>query len=160
MFMGKGTYDYKNVDGYGDNYIPTWETQESLKLLSGTNSYCTDDFFARVDGDDLKPDLSFGRLTVKNSDQADTYIDKVIYYEQNSDRGTWRNLITLVADDGLTSSSENNGAEFTAAAEHLANTPTIIPPSFDFKKIYLANYPAVITGNGRRKPAVNFYIIK
>ncbi len=157
MFMGKGTYDYKNVDGYGDNYIPTWQTQESLKLLSGTNSYCTDDFFARVDGEDLIPDLAFGRLTVKSAEQANTYVDKVIYYEQNSERGNWRNLITLVADDGLTSTG-NDGSAYTAPAENLANN--IIPQSYDLKKIYLANYPAVITGNGRRKPAVNVDIIK
>ena len=36
----------------------------------------------------------------------------------------------------------------------------IIPPSFDLKKIYAANYPVVITGNGRRKPTVNTDIIK
>ena len=74
MFMGKGTYDYKNVEGFGDNYIPTWETEESLKLIFGADSYCTDDFFARVDGEDSNPDLAFGRLTVRNLNEADTYI--------------------------------------------------------------------------------------
>ncbi len=157
MFMGKGTYDYKNVEGFGDNFIPAWETEESLKLIFGRDSYCTDDFFARVDGEDLKPDLAFGRLTVKSLIEANDYIDKIVHYEKNSERGNWRNLLTLVADDGLTSTG-NDWQLHTAQSEDLANN--IIPASFDLKKIYLADYPAVITGNGRRKPAVNAEIIK
>jgi hypothetical protein len=157
MFMGKGTYDYKNIEGFGDNFIPAWETEESLKLIFGRDSYCTDDFFARVDGEDLKPDLAFGRLTVKSLIEANDYIDKIIHYEKNSERGNWRNLLTLIADDGLTSSGDD-GSLHTAQSENLANT--IIPASFDLKKIYLADYPAVITGNGRRKPAVNAEILK
>ena len=51
MLMGKGTYDYKNIEGFGDNYIPAWETDESLNFVYGINSYCSDDFFARVDGE-------------------------------------------------------------------------------------------------------------
>jgi len=157
MFMGKGTYDYKNIEGFGDNYIPAWETEESLQLIYGKDSYCTDDFFARVDGEDLKPDLAFGRLTVRNLNEANTYIDKIVHYEFNSERGNWRNLLTLIADDGLTSTG-NDRSTHTAQSENLANT--VIPASFDLKKIYLADYPAVITGNGRRKPAVNAEIIK
>jgi hypothetical protein len=157
MFMGKGTYDYKNVESFGDNYIPTWQTEESLKLIWGADSYCSDDFFARVDEEDAKPDIAFGRLTVRNLDEANTYINKIVYYENNSERGNWRNLITLVADDGYTSTGYE-GSEHTAPSERLANL--IIPPSFDLKKIYAANYPVVITGNGRRKPTVNADIIK
>ncbi len=157
MFMGKGTYDYKNVEGFNDNFIPTWQTEESLKLIFGRDSYCSDDFFARVDGEDSIPDLAFGRLTARTSGEANTYIDKIIYYENNSERGNWRNLITLIADDGYTSTGYE-GSEHTYPSERLAND--IIPPSFDLKKIYAANYPVVITGNGRRKPSVNTDIIK
>ena len=157
LLMGKGTYDYKNVEGFGDNYVPAWETEESLKLIYGRDSYCTDDFYGRVDGDDLKPDLAFGRLTVKSLNETNTYIDKIVHYEKSSERGDWRNLLTLIADDGYTSSGDD-GSLHTSQSENLANN--IIPPSFDLKKIYLADYPVVITGNGRRKPAVNLEILK
>jgi hypothetical protein len=156
LLMGKGTYDYKNVEGFNDNFIPPWETEESLVLIYGADSYCTDDFFARVDGDSLVPDLAFGRLTVRSLNEANTYIDKIIHYEKNSERGNWRNLITLIADDGYTSTGYE-GAEHTAPSEHLANI--VIPPSFDLKKIYAADYPVIITGNGRREPTVNTDII-
>jgi hypothetical protein len=157
MFMGKGTYDYKNVEGFADNYIPTWQTEESLQLIYGKDSYSTDDFFARVDGDDLKPDLSFGRLTAKSLNEANTYIDKIVYYEKDSEKGNWRNLLTLIADDGYTSTSYE-GSIHTAQSENL--TTSSIPASFDLKKIYLADYPTVITGSGRRKPDVNSEILK
>ncbi|MFI5237396.1 MAG: C25 family cysteine peptidase, partial [Ignavibacteriales bacterium] len=138
MLMGKGTFDFKNIEGYNDNFIPTWQTEESLVLIFGKDSYCTDDFFSRVDGEDVIPDLAFGRLTVRNLNEANNYIDKVIHYENTSERGNWRNLLTLVADDGFTSTGYE-GSEHTAPSERLANL--IIPPSFDIKKIYTADYP-------------------
>lgn len=157
LLMGKATYDYKNIEGYGDNFVPTWETEESLILIQGGDSYSTDDYFARVDGDSLRPDFGFGRLTVSSPDQANDYVNKIIHYEKTSERGNWRNLITLVADDGLTSKG-SDGKLHTEQSENLANL--YFPQSFDFKKIYLADYPAVITGNGRRKPQVNTEIVK
>jgi len=158
LLFGKGTYDYKNIEGAGDNFVPTWETEESLAFAYVSNlSYCSDDFFARVDGEDSTPDIAFGRITARDKDEANNYINKVIYYEKSSERGNWRNLITLVADDGLTSVG-NDGNQHTAQSEALADNN--IPASFDLNKIYLADYPAIITGNGRRKPAVNAEIIK
>jgi hypothetical protein len=152
LLFGKGTYDYKDVEGFGDNFVPTWQTEESLQLIFGKDSYTSDDFFARLDGADLIPDLAFGRITSRNKTEAKNYIDKIIYYENSSEKGIWRNLITLIADDGFTSTSYE-GSLHTAPSEQLANI--IIPPSFDIKKIYAADYPVVITGNGRRKPTVN-----
>ena len=67
MFMGKGTFDYKNIEGFNDNFVPTWQTEESLILIFGADSYCTDDFFARVDGEDLIPDLCTAVNTVGNT---------------------------------------------------------------------------------------------
>ncbi|MBK9099619.1 MAG: type IX secretion system sortase PorU [bacterium] len=157
LLMGKGTFDYKNVEGFGDNYIVTWQTEESLQLIYGKDSYCTDDFFARIDGDDPIPDIAFGRLTVRNLTEANNYIDKIAQYENDSERGVWRNLVTLIADDGYTSTGYE-GPEHTAPSERLANL--YIPQSFDLKKIYLADYPVVITGNGRRKPLANADILK
>jgi hypothetical protein len=157
LLFGKGTYDYKNAEGFGDNFIPTWQTQESLILVFGGDSYTSDDFFVRVDGTDFKPDIAMGRITASLVNQALSYVEKVIRYEQSSDKGGWRNLITLVADDGF-HPVFNEGAEHTRPSETLANQ--IIPKSFDIKKIYSADYPSVITGSGRRKPEVNKDIVE
>jgi hypothetical protein len=153
LLLGKGTFDYKNIAGFDDNFIPTWQTTESLRLLS---SYTSDDFFVNVDGTDANIDIAPGRITASNETEANNYITKVIDYEQNSKRGLWKNLITLVADDGRTSTTYE-GAEHTRPSEIIANDK--LPSSYDIKKIYLADYPVVITGAGRRKPDVNEELI-
>jgi hypothetical protein len=158
LLFGKGTYDYKNTEGFGDNFIPTWQTQESLILVFGGDSYTSDDFFVSVDDTVFQPDLAMGRITALSVDQANNYVEKIIRYEQSSDKGAWRNLITLVADDDKKSVGSDPHAEHTRPSETLANEK--IPKSFDINKIYLADYPAIITGSGRRKPAVNEDIVE
>ncbi len=154
LLFGKGTYDYKNIEGYGDNFVPTWQSVESLALI---NSYTTDDFFGRVSGADSKVDLALGRITCSNLTEANNIVNKIINYELNQNRGNWRNLITLVSDDGWKSDGTYEGSMHTAPSENLSNT--YFPKSFDFNKIYSAAYPDVITGQGRRKPQVNQAII-
>lgn len=154
LLFGKGTYDYKNVEGYGDNFIPTWQTLESLGLV---DSYTTDDFFVRVSGPDSMVDIALGRITCANATDANNIVTKIIFYEQSSNKGIWQNLITLVSDDGLKSDGTYEGTEHTAPSESLATY--YLPSSFDINKIYSAAYPDVITGQGRRKPEVNQAII-
>ena len=154
LLLGKGTFDYKDVEGYNDNFVPTWQTTESLRLLV---SYTSDDFFVNIDSIDTNIDLAIGRVTASNETEANNYVTKVIDYEQNSKKGLWKNLITLVADDGYHDSANNEGAEHTRPSEIIANEK--LPKSFDIKKIYLADYPVIITGAGRRKPQVNEDII-
>ena len=155
LFFGKGTYDYKNVEGYNNNFVPVFETQESLYEI---NSYTSDDFFVNVSGNDSFIDLASGRITVQSSDEANSVIDKIINYETNSANSTWKNLITLVADDGYTGADHKpDGADHTGPSEYLANN--IIPSSFDLNKIYMAAYPEVYTSLGYRFPTVNKAII-
>jgi len=153
LFFGAGTYDYKNIEGYNTNFIPTWQTVQSLDLLG---SYTTDDFFVKKDpGNDPKVDFATGRITVKSLNEANKVVDKIIDYENNSDIGLWRNLITLVADDAYTSDSYE-GTRHTNQCEILSDT---IPEYFDMNKIYMQTYPVVLTGSGKRMPEVNKAII-
>ena len=65
LFFGSGNYDYKNVEGYNTNYIPTFQTKESLSLLS---SYTTDVFFVDFeDGNLYNEDLAHGRIPMQNT---------------------------------------------------------------------------------------------
>lgn len=152
LFFGSGNYDYKNIEGYNTNYVPTFQSYESLALL---DSYTSDDFFAEID-DDNKIDFANGRIPCKTPEEANLIVDKIIRYETESQKGLWRNRITLVADDGYTS-DRYEGAEHTRPSEALANST--IPKSFDINKIYMAAYPIELTGSGKRMPAVNRAII-
>ncbi|MFA3782900.1 type IX secretion system sortase PorU [Melioribacteraceae bacterium 4301-Me] len=154
LLFGDGSYDYYNTEKKSNNFIPAYETKESLYEI---NSYPTDDFYARVSGSDLKADLAIGRLPVQNLDDAKAIVDKIIAYETKLDMGLWRNTITLVADDGPAATGVDDGSIHTSQSENLSRFR--IPSFFDQNKIYLALYPTVYTGLGRRKPAVNQAII-
>ena len=154
LFFGSGNYDYKDIEGYNANYIPTFQSIESLALLS---SYTSDDFFAELDGGGIvKTDLAHGRIPCRTPEEANIIVDKIIKYENEGRKGLWRNNITLVADDGYTSDSYE-GTEHTAPSESLA--VSIIPKYYDINKIYMAAYPVVLTGSGKRMPEVNQSII-
>jgi hypothetical protein len=155
LFLGHGDYDYKNIEGTGINFIPPFETVESLNEI---DSYNTDDFFARIDGDDDYIDLAIGRLPVQSLAEATIAVNKIIAYEASSDKSLWRNKITLVADDSYTSSGQTDGSTHTDQSETLS--VYYVPPAFDQNKIYLAAYPTEMTSYGRRKPKVNEAIVR
>lgn len=153
LLFGDGDYDYLNIENQNRNFVPVYETAESLNEIL---AYPTDDYYARVAGTDERADLAIGRLNVQTTQQADSVISKIIKYETNPDKGLWQNTISLVADDGF-SGKNWDGSIFTSHTETLCKY--YIPQNFDFNKIYLAAYPTVFTGLGRRKPGVNQAII-
>ena len=153
LLFGDGTYDYKNVEGNSLNFVIPWESVESL----GINSYCSDDFYVYVKGNDSIVDLAIGRLNVNSVSDATNVVDKIIRYETRSEYGLWRDLITLVADDQQTS-ERYDSAPHNQQSEDLSNN--YIPPSYIQNKIYELNYPLVQTSIGRRRPEVNKAIIK
>lgn len=153
LLFGDGHYDYRNIEGYGKNFIPAYETEESLYLIY---SFPTDDFYGRIVGNDLYVDIAVGRLNIQSIEEAKGVVDKIIRYENNKDFGLWRNLITLVADDGKTTKGDD-GDIHTLQTETLAKNA--IPGAFNKKKIYLIQYPTVETAGGRRKPDVNREIV-
>lgn len=154
LFFGDGDYDYLNVEKLNKNFVPTYQTIESLSEIL---SYPTDDYFARVSGKDLRIDLAIGRLNVQSLAEAETVVNKIIKYENNSEKGLWRTNITLIADDGPAEVGYDDGSIHTSQSENLSNR--YIPKFFDQNKIYLVAYPTVISGLGRRKPDVNRAII-
>lgn len=156
LLFGDGDYDYLNTikESTDKNFVPTYQTVESLDEIA---SYVSDDYYARVSGNDKKADLVMGRLPVQSESEADAVINKIIEYENNLEKGIWRSTITLVADDGPQAVGRDDGDMHTRQSEYLSLN--IIPKYFYHNKIYLAAYPTVYTGLGRRKPDVNKAII-
>ncbi|MFH1198339.1 MAG: type IX secretion system sortase PorU [bacterium] len=153
LLFGDGSYDVLDTEAKGNNFIPTFQTEESFNYVF---SYPYDDYYARIIGTDKKVDLALSRLNVNSQEEAEIYIDKIKFYENESGRGLWRNLITLVADDGLTTKGDD-GNQHTKQVEDLANN--YVPKYFDKNRIYLSMYPTVLTTLGRRKPGVNEAIV-
>ncbi|MEJ5350504.1 MAG: type IX secretion system sortase PorU [Melioribacteraceae bacterium] len=156
LLFGDGDYDYLNTikESIDKNFVPTYQTQESLDEIA---SYVMDDYYARVSGFDKKADLAIGRLCVQSETDAQAVVNKIIEYENNLEKSIWRSTITLVADDGPQALGKDDGDMHTRQSEYLSLVK--IPTYFTQNKIYLAAYPTVYTGLGRRKPDVNKAII-
>lgn len=158
LLFGDGDFDYRNITGKSRMFVPPFNTLESLFQI---RSFASDDYFVNVVGQGAEQsigivDLVAGRLPIQTAQEADVAVSKIIDYENNQDVGVWRNTVTFVADDAITTSSANENFH-TDQTETLVNGYT--PNSLERKKIYLAEYPTVITSIGRRKPDVNKAIV-
>ncbi len=129
LLVGDGNYDYKNNLGTGSsNFIPPFTPDLSI----------SDDMFV-CSGEDLIMVIS--RLPVRSQTEAEVVLNKIIDYEGEPEFGTWRNLITLVADDEWGERRELDGLwnQHTPDTEELAKRH--VPSSFDISKLYLMEYP-------------------
>lgn len=153
LLFGAGYYDYKSIVSTARNWIPPYETMESNNRVI---SHASDDYFVILNQGNPRVTIASGRLPARSSAEAASMVDKIIAYETTVPFDPWRNRVTFVADDGLTSTSDD-GSLHTGQAEDLAQNYT--PASFEKKKIYLIEYPTVISATGRRKPEVNRDIV-
>ena len=159
-----------DFDALNQNYVPTYESRESLAPFYGgafgQASYSSDDYFGLLDDDEgewdeQRPgtellDAGVGRLPVRlpkgernNTEQARLLVDKVISYDAVPAYGKWRNRITLVSDDG-------NGDLFVGqGSELIAQTLKTDFPTYNIHKVYLDLYPQLTVAAGQRSPEAN-----
>jgi hypothetical protein len=158
LLFGGTSFNYKEREGDKKNLVPSYQSQSSLDPLT---SYVSDDFFGYLDdGDDINTnipapmlDVAVGRIPARTIGQAKIAVDKIIAYQTTSDFGTWRNELTLVADD------EDFDLHFNDAESHAAiveKDKTV----WDLNKIYLDAYKQVSGTGGSRYPDVNTSITK
>ena len=163
LLLGKGSYDPKDRIANNINYIPTFQSLNSVKLIS---SYVTDDFYGLMDdhegtynNSDLL-DLGVGRIPAKNELEAQKVIDKIFeYYDEYSEissvndfekklltsKGNWKNNILFVADDGDGNThinQSNSLAELTDTTIKILNQ----------KKIYVDAFPQESSSAGYFSP--------
>ncbi len=153
LLLGGGHYDYKSIVSTARNWIPPYESMESNNRVG---SHASDDYFVILNQGNPRVTIAGGRLPARSSSEAVSMVDKIIAYETTVPFDPWRNRVTFVADDGLTSTSDD-GSLHTGQAEDLAQNYT--PASYEKKKIYLIEYPTVSSATGRRKPEVNRDIV-
>lgn len=152
LLFGNASYDVKNRPGGGGNFVPTYESPNSLRT---TVSYLSDDYYGLLDDGEGSNtagllDIGIGRLPVRNLEQAKVLTDKLIYYLTNTPEthGDWRNTIIIPADD------EDRNTHLRQA-ESLADSISVRYPEFNVDKIYFDAYRQVSTPGGNRFPDVN-----
>lgn len=153
LLFGDGSFDFQHI--YSElpdqNFVPTYETFESLDPLA---AFPSDDYFALLD--DTNPeslrgdlDIAVGRLPVKNTDEAEAIVSKIINYETNPQTlGDWRNQIGFFADD------EDFNLHIDDADE-IAEDTEDRHPNFVQNKIYWDAFNQVSTPGGNRYPDAN-----
>ena len=148
LFLGDGSYDNKNILGEGLNFIPTYQSENSLLP---TASFVTDDFFVLLDSDegeyDGLIDLGIGRIPAKNTEEAETIVDKVQNYVSSVALGEWRNRVCFIGDD------EDSNTHVTQA-DQLAENVSDDMPAMAVSKIYFDAYQQVSTPSGDQYPDV------
>lgn len=170
LLFGRASYDYKNRIGPNSNFVPTFQ---SLESLSPTSSYASDDFYGLLDdgeGYDCAGhlDIGIGRIPATSANEANEIVQKIINYHKKTTHdfsqigcellmqvpnfSDWRNWITFISDD------EDNNLHF-AQAEGLSNFISTYK-QFNIDKIHLDAYPQITTPGGERAPQVNEAIVR
>ena len=129
--IGDGSYDYKNNSALSQgHWIPAFQ--------DGDSTY--DEWYTRVVGGDLFPDMAIGRLTVQTAAEADVVVDKLIAYDRTPEVGPWQSRMLLAADD-LTNRDYPDRVEsmFIRDSEDMARY--VLPETLDLTKLYIAQFP-------------------
>jgi len=152
LFIGDGSYDHKSITTSRTNYIPTYQ---SINSIDPTSSFVTDDFFGLLDPTDNVEasnsglvDIGIGRFPVQSSAEAQAIVNKINVYSNPSNLGNWLNTLCFVGDD------EDNNLHMIDA-DKLATFVDTTYQHFFIKKIYLDAFPQVSSAIDESYPEVN-----
>ncbi len=155
LLFGGASYDYLHRVANNSNFVPVYQSAESLDDIAG---FSTDDFFGFLDdSEDINSasianalDIGMGRLPARSQDDANALVNKIIGYSTPATLGPWR-LSALF------------GAELIdGAGNHLLNADTMavqVETSsndlYNEDKVYLDAMSIVSTPAGNRCPNAN-----
>ncbi|UII33543.1 type IX secretion system sortase PorU [Fulvivirga ulvae] len=153
LLFGRGSYDYKNILKNNNNYVPVYESINSLYPL---DTYTSDDYFGFMDanegewpeesGGNHSMEIGIGRLPVTSVGQAKSVVNKLIKYSTNPDAlGNWRNNVVFVADDG-------DGNTHTEQSDQLTVLIDTAFANFNYSKFFLDAYPQISTPSQQSSP--------
>lgn len=152
LLFGDASYDYKDRIAENTNFIPTYQSKNSL---TKTGSFVSDDYFGLLDineGFNMAGnlDIGIGRFPVTTQEEAAIMVGKTIDYLSKNRQVTrnWRNEILFVADD----QDNNLHLDQAEALSRIVDTSRNI---LNIKKIYIDNYQQITVPGGHRYPQAN-----
>ena len=159
--LGDTSIDYKNRLPNNNNTVPTFHT---LKGVSESSSFMSDDFFGNMDEDegtiglesqdfDLL-DIAMGRMISDNVQDANLMVDKIINYTSKSSYGNWRTNFVLISDDVDVPSEWR----LQKSLDELGDSISLQKPFINVKKIHADSYKQETSAGGNRYPDVNIAI--
>ena len=152
LLLGDGTYDNrKRFANSGENKILTYQAKNSTVE---TEAYVTDDYFGYLDDNEGlsdvydKMDISVGRFPVNTPKEASGLVEKTIRYMRNENKGSWKNQLIFMGDDGGSGDGYSHMAQMDYVAENVLKNNK----SYVGQKIYLDAYKQVISASGETYP--------
>ncbi len=153
LLFGRCSYDYKNRITKNTNYVPTYE---SINSLSPLETYSSDDYFTFFDNNEGEwrespaqnhtMEIGVGRLSIKTIQEATDVVDKLIEYDLGKNAfGKWRKEILFVADDGDFNIHQGQ-------ADQMASQIEDNHPEFNTQKLYLDAYEQISKPSGQISP--------
>lgn len=126
VLIGDAYQDYRDNLNTGTRvYVPSQNIESSL-----FGEVSSDNWFVRVSGTDVLPDMFVGRLTAQNAQEAQAMVAKVIQYDQSQPDPTWNTRVLLVADD--------DEPLFREISDHLAGR---LPGNYLVSRVDVEFYP-------------------
>ena len=119
--VGRGTYDYRNIEGFGDNLVPT-------QLVGSPDGLVASDVaLADLSGDDGIPEIAIGRLPVVTAADVADYLAKIQAHESAAS-GEWQRRVLLTADNA------DVAGNFPADSDSVA---ALLPPEYAASRVDL-----------------------
>lgn len=152
LLIGDGSYDNRDVLANNTNFIPTYQSANSLHDL---NSYVSDDYYGILDpaegayGLSDMVDVGVGRFPVQSTEEAQNIVDKIINYNTPNTMGDWRNEMTFIGDD------EDGNLHMRQADELSEDFIAVDHPVYNRDKIFFDAYQQESTSGGNTYPEVN-----
>lgn len=141
LMMGAASYDYKDRVPNNTNFVPIYQSRNSLHPVF---TYSSDDFFGLLDEnegewpevsnnvDDI--DIGIGRIPCKTLAEASNVVNKIVDYETKPTTfREWRNEIYFIGDDG-------DGNRYQQDSEQLSDYITSQYGFFNINKLYLGAF--------------------
>jgi hypothetical protein len=120
--VGDATMDPRDYAGFGDaDFVPT----KQIAMAQIALETASDDWFADTDDDGL-PELAIGRLPVRNAQQAQDMVAKLLAYEDGNSAG-WTRSVLLVADQN------DDMSDFEASTEALVR---FVPRDYAVQRVF------------------------
>jgi hypothetical protein len=167
--FGDGTYDPKNRIDNNNNFIITYQVDNSENHIS---ALVTDDYFGMLDDNEAiydsdLIDIGVGRLLISDASQAKQQVDKIEHYMKNGSQlfqsanancclddnsaltfGDWRTKVVQIADD------EENGYFIKNDTEPQYEILKATHRELNVDKLYMDAYPQQTSAGGQRYPEV------
>lgn len=161
VLLGDASYDYKDRLAGNTNYVPMYQSRQSIHPLQ---TYGSDDYFGFMEpGEGMwdetstgnhSLDISVGRLPVKSSQEAKDIVDKLINYSSSKETfGPWRSQVTYLTDDGDRNLHINDSEKHTKYVSQ--NFPEIT-----YHKIHVDSYDYIVIEGKERIPKASADIKK